>query len=75
MPNQILRLPQVESRTGLKRSTIYERIAQGLFPRQIPLGGRAVGWLEADIEEWLSNQIALKESTDCINDTLERWGR
>ncbi len=51
---RILRRKQVESRTGLSRSTIYARIAEGSFPRPIDLGGgRAVGWLESEIDAWL----------------------
>lgn len=57
MANTILRLPVVKSRTGLARSTIYLRIAQGIFPNPVSLGGRAVGWVEAEIEDWLSSQI------------------
>lgn len=54
----ILRLPAVKARTGLSRSTIYLRIAQGSFPRPISLGGgRAVGWIEAEVNEWLKQQI------------------
>jgi prophage regulatory protein len=50
----ILRRKQVEIRTGLSRSTIYARIAEGTFPRPIDLGGgRAVGWIEAEIDTWL----------------------
>lgn len=57
MSNVILRLPAVKSRTGLARSTIYLRMSQGTFPKQISLGGRTVGWVESEIEMWLSNQI------------------
>jgi prophage regulatory protein len=53
----ILRLPEVMRSTGLSRSTIYLRIAQGAFPKPVSLGGRAVGWLEAEIQEWLQQQI------------------
>lgn len=53
----VIRRKQVEARTGLSRSTIYLRISQGTFPRNISLGSRAVGWLESEIEEWLSLQI------------------
>jgi prophage regulatory protein len=53
----ILRLPSVKARTGLSRSTIYQRIKEGSFPRPVNLGARAVGWLESEIEEWLDNQI------------------
>jgi len=54
---KILRRKQVESRTGLSRSTIYARIAAGLFPRPIDLGGRAVGWLETEIDTWIKARI------------------
>lgn len=56
-PRTILRLRQVVARTGLARSTIYERIQAGEFPAQISLGERAVGWLEADVEEWITAQM------------------
>jgi prophage regulatory protein len=55
--DSILRLPAVKTRTGLSRSTIYLRVSQGTFPRPVSLGGRAVGWLEAEIQEWLQRQI------------------
>lgn len=53
----ILRLPSVKSRTGLSRSTIYLRMSQGTFPKAVPLGARAVGWIEAEIDAWLTEQI------------------
>lgn len=57
MTHTILRLPAVKTRTGLSRSTIYLRISQGTFPKPVSLGVRAVGWVEADIQEWLQRQI------------------
>jgi prophage regulatory protein len=55
----ILRRREVEARTGLSRSTIYLRIASKSFPRPITLGGgRAVGWLEQEVEAWLQEQVA-----------------
>ena len=56
-PPRILRLPAVRARTGLARSTIYLRIAQGRFPRPISLGERAVGWIEVEVDAWLRQQI------------------
>lgn len=53
----ILRRKQVEFRTGLSRSTIYARIAEGSFPSPIDLGGRAVGWLTTEIDEWIQSRI------------------
>lgn len=62
MTNVMLRLPAVKARTGLSRSTIYLRVAEGKFPRPVSLGARAVGWLDAEIEAWLANQIAKSRS-------------
>lgn len=57
MASTILRLPTVRARTGLSRSTIYMRVADGNFPKPVNLGARAVGWLEAEIDAWLEAQI------------------
>ena len=57
MNDCILRLPQVRKITGLSRSTLYARIAQGTFPKQIQLGEKSVGWLDSEISEWLDEQI------------------
>ncbi len=57
MGNTILRLPSVKTRTGLSRSTIYLRVAEGRFPRPISLGARAVGWIDSEVEEWLTGRI------------------
>ena len=58
MQNRMLRLQAVKAVTGLSRSTIYLRLAQGSFPRPVPLGGRAIGWVEAEVEAWIAAQIA-----------------
>ncbi len=55
---RFLRLPEVLARTGLSRSTIYVRLDQARFPRPVSLGGRAVGWIEAEVEEWIRERIA-----------------
>lgn len=57
-PTVVLRRRTVEARTGLSRSTIYLRMAQGTFPKSIPLGPRAIGWLEVEVEAWLQAQVA-----------------
>jgi prophage regulatory protein len=59
MVTTILRLPDVKKRTGLSRSTIYLRISNDAFPKPISLGGRAVGWLDSEIDEWIQKQIVV----------------
>lgn len=69
-PKRVIRLPETELRTGLKKSTIYERLANGEFPKPINLGSRAVGWIESDIEDWIEARIAERNyasgATKCI---------
>lgn len=59
---KLLRLPQVKLTTGLSKSTIYARIAEGTFPKQIPLGPRLVVWVESDIQKWIGLQIQASTS-------------
>ena len=54
---RIVRLPAVQARTGLGRSTIYVRLAEGSFPRPVQLGARAVGWIEEEVDEWIRQRI------------------
>jgi prophage regulatory protein len=72
MANTILRLPAVRARTGLSRSTIYLRISDGAFPRPVSLGARAVGWVESDVEEWISHKIRQSRSNDGTFDNWEK---
>lgn len=53
MTETILRRPDVEKRSGLSRSTIYQLMTEDRFPRPVRLGKRAVGWRESDIAKWL----------------------
>lgn len=56
----ILRRDAVERVTGLPRSTIYEKMAKGEFPKPIRLSPRAVGWLETEILAWQKARIAAR---------------
>lgn len=57
MSHTISRIRRVSERTGLPRSTIYARIAEGDFPKPISLGGRAVGWIDAEVDDWIERRI------------------
>ncbi|WP_404379942.1 helix-turn-helix transcriptional regulator [Caenispirillum salinarum] len=54
----MLRRPEVEARTGLKRSSIYRLMAEGKFPKAVRLSERAVGWPEDRINAWLAEREA-----------------
>lgn len=53
----IKRISAVTERTSLCKSTIYRLIRDGLFPAPVKLGIRTVGWLESDLDEWISQRV------------------
>lgn len=57
-PVRVLRLPEVLTLTGLKRSAVYESMARGDFPRPIKLTTRAVGWRVEAVAAWIANRAA-----------------
>ena len=69
-PNQkhrFIRLPEVLSRTGFGRTSIYRKMEEGAFPRSVKLGGpledpnafdsRAIAWIEGEVEDWIESRI------------------
>lgn len=59
---RIIRLKSVMSCSGLARSTIYKFIEEGLFPRPVSLGGRAVGWVEEEVIGWVRARIEERDA-------------
>lgn len=59
---RILRLKNVIDATGLGRSTIYKFVAEGTFPKPIPLGDRCVGWLLSEVEGWILARIEERDA-------------
>ena len=54
---RLIRLPEVQHRVGLGRSTIYRWMAEGKFPRPVQLGGYSVAWQELEVEEWIAEKL------------------
>ncbi|KPQ27640.1 MAG: putative transcriptional regulator [Marinobacter excellens HL-55] len=59
---RILRLRDVMEKTGLARSTVYKYIEAGTFPKPIDLGGRSVGWVDEEINDWILKKINQRDS-------------
>lgn len=57
-PDRIIRLKTVLARTGLSRSTLYRKIAEGTFPAQIKISVNGAGWRESDINQWVADPIS-----------------
>lgn len=58
---QLLRIKQVQARTGLNRSQIYARMKEGDFPQSIKIGPASVAWLEKEIDEWIERKVNLRQ--------------
>jgi prophage regulatory protein len=69
---RLIRLPEVLSRTGYGRTTIYRKMEDGSFPRSVKLGGppidpnvfdsRAIAWIEDEVEQWIESRIEERDS-------------
>ena len=60
--DSVLRLPEVEKRTGLRRATIYRRATAGTFPKPVRIGPNATGWIESEIDAFLAAAIAERDA-------------
>lgn len=59
---RLIRLSEVIEKVGLETSAIYERIAEGKFPAQVPIGRRAVAWVEDEVDAWVAEHIAARDA-------------
>lgn len=62
-PDHILRIKTVLKRTGLSRSTMYRKMENGTFPRNVQISTRCVGWRESAINAWLRNPMFYSAET------------
>ncbi len=60
---RFLRLKEVMALTGLGRSSIYKFMEENTFPKSVSLGGRAVAWVESEIEDWMSERLSQRDNT------------
>lgn len=61
-PEKILRMRTVLDRTGLSRSTIYRKMREGTFPRQVEISEHCRGWRESAIHHWMADPAAYRET-------------
>lgn len=58
---KFMRLKEVMEMTGLARATVYKYVANNQFPKSIPLGDRAVAWLDSEVEDWMLERLAERD--------------
>ena len=57
MSKKLLRRPAVEAKTGCSRSSLYELIAAGKFPKPIRISANRVAWPEEDVDAWIASVV------------------
>ncbi len=60
---KLLRLPEVESVTGVRRSYIYAKIQTGDFPKPVKIGPKATAWPSSEIQDWIAARIAERDAS------------
>ncbi|KLU15001.1 MULTISPECIES: helix-turn-helix transcriptional regulator [Xenorhabdus] len=53
----LIRLPEVQRRTGYSKAWIYKLIRNGEFPKQVKLGSRSIAFIESEIDNWIAKRI------------------
>ena len=74
MQSRILKLPHVIERTALSRSSIYAYISQKRFTAPVPLGEKAVGWLESEITAWILEKSEIRRARNHTDHTVSATG-
>lgn len=64
---RILRMKQVCAQTGISRSSIYQQISDGAFPKPIRLGKRGVGWIESEVDAWIQDRVHQSRDPNALN--------
>lgn len=59
---RLSKLKVVIKKTSLGRSTIYEFMTKGTFPKQVSLGAKSVAWLESEVDDWIMDRIGEREA-------------
>jgi prophage regulatory protein len=59
--DRIIRLKTVLARTGLSRTTLYRKIGDGTFPRQVRISIHGAGWHESAVNRWIADPVAYRE--------------
>ncbi|WP_338591240.1 AlpA family transcriptional regulator [Shewanella khirikhana] len=59
---KLIRLKKVSELTGLGRSSIYNYMSQGRFPKSVKLGPRLVAWVEEEVLAWIAARIGDRDS-------------
>lgn len=60
-PDRIIRLKTVLARTGLSRTTLYRKMGEGTFPRQVKISVHGAGWHESAVNRWVADPVGYRD--------------
>ena len=64
--DRLLRLPEVEAATGLKKSSVYLLMKRGEFPRCVQLTARCVAWPESRVLQFVQDRISAADKAGTL---------
>jgi len=59
---RFMRLPEVCTVTGLRRTMIYRLQQESRFPRSVKITNYAVGWIDAEVHAWVAQRVTAKSA-------------
>lgn len=57
MSTTLIRLSEVQRRTGYSKAWIYRLMGQGNFPSSVKIGTRAIAFIESEVDDWINQRI------------------
>jgi len=58
LSSTLIRLPEVQRRTGYSKAWIYRLLKEGRFPKSVKIGSRAIAFVESEVDQWIEQRIA-----------------
>lgn len=62
MSHTLIRLPEVQRRTGYSKAWIYRLLREKSFPQSVKIGSRSIAFVESEVDEWISQRIEERDA-------------
>lgn len=62
MSHTLIRLPEVQRRTGYSKAWIYRLLREQRFPQSVKIGSRSIAFVESEVDEWISQRIEERDA-------------
>lgn len=62
MSQVLIRLSEVQKRTGYSKAWIYRLLKENRFPQSVKIGARAIAFVESEVDDWISQRIEERDA-------------